>query len=121
VTGPVVQSSQTSFTLAPPASGIVKRTYATGTRRGPAVTTLSKSSELWAHFSFGVLPKRGQKITTQWILPSGKRLAANTRPRSGLVEAQVKDLTGKALPVGRWRCVITVGKTVLGTLNVRLK
>jgi hypothetical protein len=121
VTGPVVQSSQTSFTLAAPASGIVKRTYATGTRRGPAVTTLSKSSELWAHFSFGVLPKRGQKITTQWILPGGKRLAANTRPRSGLVEAQVKDLTGKALPTGRWRCVIKVGKTVLGTLNVRLK
>ena len=89
-------------------------------RRGPAVTRLSKSSELWAHFSFSFLPKRGQKITTQWILPSGKRLAANTRPRSGLVEAQVKDLTGKALPVGRWRCVITVGKTVLGTLNVRL-
>ena len=75
-----MQPSQTSFTLAAPASGIVRRTFATGPRRGPSVTTLTHSSELWAHFSFKTLPKRGQKITTQWILPSGKKLAANTRP-----------------------------------------
>jgi hypothetical protein len=120
VTGPVVQSSQTSFTLAAPASGIVKRTYASGPRRGPSVTTLAHTNELWAHFQFGFLPKKGQKITTQWILPNGRKLAANTRPRTGLVEAQVKDLSGKTLPTGRWRCVIKVGKTVLTTLNVRL-
>jgi PKD domain len=121
VTGPVVQSSATSFTVAAPASGIVKRSYATGPRRGPAVTSIAHTSELWAHFQFAFLPRKGQKITTQWILPGGKRLAANSRPRTSLVEAQVKDLTGKTLPTGRWRCVITVGKTVLATLNVRLK
>jgi hypothetical protein len=121
VTGPVVQSSATSFTVAAPASGIVKRSYASGPRRGPAVTTITHTSELWAHFQFSFLPKKGQKITTQWILPGGKRLAANTRPRTSLVEAQVKDLSGKTLPTGRWRCVIKVGKTVLATLNVRLK
>jgi PKD repeat protein len=121
VGGPVVLSSQTSFTLAAPASGIVKRTYATGPRRGPAVTTLAHTSELWAHFQFSFVPKKGQKITTQWILPGGHRLAANSRPRTRLVEAQVKDLSGKALPAGRWRCVIRVGKVVLATLNVRLK
>lgn len=121
VTGPVVQPSATSFTLAAPASGIVKRTYASGPRRGPAVTALNHTSELWAHFSFAFLPKKRQKITTQWILPGGKKLAANTRPRTSLVEAQVKDLSGKSLPRGRWRCVIKVGKTVLATLNVRLK
>jgi hypothetical protein len=121
VTGPVVQSSATSFTVPAPASGIVKRSYATGPRRGPAVTTISHTSELWAHFQFSFLPKKGQKITTQWVLPGGKKLAANTRPRTSLVEAQVKDLSGKTLPTGRWRCVIKVGKTVLATLNVRLK
>ena len=121
VAGPVVRQSQTSFTLAPPVSGIVKRSYATAQRRGPTAVSLSNARELWAHFSFSALPKRGQKITTKWILPNGKRLAANLRPRSGLVEAQVKDLSGKALPTGRWRCVITVGKTVLATLNVRLR
>jgi hypothetical protein len=121
ITGPTVRSSATSFRILAPASGIVKRTYATGPRRGPAVTTIVHTSELWAHFTFGTLPKKGQKITTQWILPGGKKLAANTRPRTSLVEAQVKDLSGKALPKGRWRCVIKVGKTVLATLNVRLK
>ena len=121
VGGPVVLSSKTSFTLPAPATGIVKRTYATGPRRGPAVTTLAHTSELWAHFQFSVVPKKGQKITTQWILPNGHKLAANTRPRTSLVEAQVKDLAGKALPTGRWRCVVTVGKVVLATLNVRLK
>ena len=121
VGGPVVLSSQTSFTLPAPVTGIVKRTYATGPRRGPAVTTLAHTSELWAHFQFSFVPKKGQKITTQWILPNGRKLAANTRPRTGLVEAQVKDLSGKALAAGRWRCVVTVGKVVLATLNVRVK
>jgi hypothetical protein len=121
ISGPTVTSSATAFTIAAPKSGIVKRTYASGPRRGPAVTTLSKSSELWAHFSFGTLPKKGQTITTQWILPSGSKLAANTRPRGTLVEAQVKDLSGKTLPAGRWRCVIRAGGTVVATLNVRLK
>ena len=92
-----------------------------GPRHGPEATTLSGTSELWAHFIFGTLPKKGQTITTQWILPNGKKLAANTRPRMSLVEAQVKDLSGKALPVGRWRCVISAGGVVVATLNVRLK
>jgi hypothetical protein len=120
VSGIGITGSKTSFTLAAPKSGIVKRTYASGPRRGPAATKLGRTSELWAHFSFGTLPKKNQTITTQWILPNGSKLAANTRPRTTLVEAQVKDLSGKALPTGRWRCVITVGKTVLATLTVRL-
>ena len=65
--------------------------------------------------------KKGQTITTQWILPNGSKLAANTRPRTTLVEAQVKDLSGKALPTGRWRCVISAGGVVVATLSVRLK
>ncbi len=121
VSGPGVASSATSFTLAAPKAGIVRRSFATGPRRGPAVTSLSHSSELWAHFTFAALPKKGRTITTQWILPSGKKLAANTRPRATLVEAQVKDLSGKPLPVGRWRCVIRAGGTIVATLNVRLK
>ncbi|HEY1480894.1 MAG TPA: PKD domain-containing protein [Gaiellales bacterium] len=121
VSGKGAQTATTSFTLVAPKSGIVKRSYATGPRRGPAVSTLGKSDELWAHFSFGTLPKKGQKITTQWILPNGHKLAANTRPRTALVEAQVKDLSGKNLPAGRWRCIIRVGGTTLVTLNVRLK
>ncbi len=121
VTGTGVKSSQTSFTLSAPKTGIVKRDYATGPRRGPEATTLSGTSELWAHFVFGTLPKKGQTITTQWILPNGSKLAANTRPRTSLVEAQVKDLSGKALPVGRWRCVISAGGVVVATLSVRLK
>jgi hypothetical protein len=36
------------------------------------------------------------------------------------VEAQVKDLSGKPLPIGRWRCVIRAGGTIVTTLNVRL-
>jgi PKD domain len=121
VSGNGVSSATTSFTLVAPASGIIKRSYATGPRKGPAVTALGKTSELWAHFQFRTVPKKGQKITTQWILPSGRKLSANTRPRTTLVEAQVKDLAGKNLPPGRWRCVIRVGKIVLVTLNVRLK
>ena len=53
-------------------------------------------------------------------LPNGSKLKANTRPRTSLVEAQVKDLSGKALPTGRWRCVIRAGGVVVATLNVRL-
>ena len=53
VTGSGVRSSQTSFTLLAPKSGIVKRDYATGPRRGPEVTTLSGTSELWATSSSG--------------------------------------------------------------------
>jgi len=121
VTGPVVQSSQTSFTLAAPASGIVKRTYATGPRRGPAVATLAHSSELWAHFQFGTLPKKGQKITTQWILPSGHKLTANTRPRTSLVEAQVKDL-GEGAPDRSLAPVSSrSARSCSRPLNVRLK
>jgi PKD domain len=121
VAGTGVTSAQTSFAIAAPKTGIVKHAYATGPKRGPAATTLVKTSELWAHFQFSFLPKKKQAITTQWILPDGSKLAANTRPRTTLVEAQVKDLSGKNLPTGRWRCVITVGKTVVATLNVRLK
>jgi hypothetical protein len=121
VSGKGVTSSQTSFAIAAPKSGIVKRSYATGPKHGPATTTLSHTSELWAHFMFGTLPKKGQTITTQWILPNGTKLAANTRPRTSLVEAQVKDLSGKTLPTGRWRCVIRAGGSVVATLNVRLK
>ena len=121
VTGTGVKSSQTSFTLAAPKSGIVKRSYATGPRRGPAATTLGSTSELWAHFVFGTLPARSQTITTQWTLPGGRKLGANTRPRTSLVEAQVKDLSGKALPTGVWHCVIRAGGTIVATLNVRLK
>ncbi len=113
-------SSSTSFSIAAPVAGIVSRAYASGPRRGPAVTRLSHSSELWAHFSFGTLPKKRQTITTQWILPSGSKLAANTRPRTTLVEAQVKDLSGKPLPAGRWRCVIRAGTAVVATLTVRI-
>lgn len=121
VSGAGVTGSQASFTIAAPKSGIVKRAFATGPRKGPAATTLVKTGELWAHFTFGTLPKKGQTITTQWILPNGSKLAANTRPRGTLVEAQVKDLSGKNLPVGRWRCVIRAGGAVVATLNVRLK
>jgi hypothetical protein len=121
VSGKGVRSSQTSFAIAAPKAGIVKRSYATGPKHGPATTTLSRTSELWAHFIFGTLPKKGQKITTQWILPDGTKLAANARPRTSLVEAQVKDLSGKALPTGRWRCVIRAGGSVVATLNVRLR
>jgi hypothetical protein len=121
VSGHEVAGSKTSFTLAAPATGIVSRVYATGPRRGPAATTLGTTSELWAHFVFASLPKKGQTITTQWILPNGSKLAANTRPRTSLVEAQVKDLSGKPLPTGRWRCVLTAGGVVIATLNVRLR
>jgi PKD domain len=121
VTGTGVKGSQTSFTLAAPKSGIVKRSYATGPRRGPAATTLGTTSELWAHFLFGTLPAQSQTITTQWILPNGSKLGANTRPRTSLVEAQVKDLSGKPLPTGVWHCVIRAGATVVATLSVRLK
>jgi hypothetical protein len=120
VSGNGVQTVTTSFTLPAPASGIVKRSYATRAHIGPASTKLRKTSQLWAHFVFGTLPKKGQKITTQWILPGGRKLSANARPRIALVEAQVKDLSGKNLPTGRWRCVIRVGGKVLVTLNVRL-
>ena len=121
VSGKGVASSQTSFAIAAPKAGIVKRSYATGPKHGPATTALGHTSELWAHFTFASLPKKGQTVTTQWILPNGSKLGANTRPRTSLVEAQVKDLSGKTLPVGRWRCVIRAGGTVVATLNVRLK
>jgi hypothetical protein len=120
VSGPGVKGSQTSFAIPAPKAGIIKRSYASGPRRGPAATRLGQTSELWAHFTFGTLPRKGQTITTQWVLPNGTKLAANTRPRASLVEAQVKDLSGKALPTGRWRCVIRAGGTVVATLNVRL-
>ena len=52
------------------------------TAKGPAVTSIGRTSELWAHFTFGTLPKKGKTITTQWILPNGSKLGANTRPRT---------------------------------------
>jgi hypothetical protein len=121
VSGKGVTGTQGSFSIAAPKEGIVARAYASGPKRGPAATTLVKTSELWAHFSFGTLPKRKQTITTQWILPNGSKLSPNTRPRTSLVEAQVKDLSGKNLPAGRWRCVIRAGGIVVKTLSVRLR
>jgi hypothetical protein len=121
VSGKGVTSSIASFSIKAPATGLVARSFATGPRKGPAVTSLGRTSELWAYFTFGTLPKRGKTITTQWILPNGSKLGANTRPRASLVEAQVKDLSGNPLPKGRWRCVIRAGGTVVATLSVRLK
>ncbi len=95
--------------------------YATGPRRGPAATTLTGTNELWAHFALLRCRRRARRSRPSGSLPNGSKLGANTRPRTSLVEAQVKDLSGKALPTGRWRCVITVGKVVVATLNVRLK
>jgi PKD repeat protein len=121
VSGRAIANASTSFTIDAPRWGYLKRAYATGPKRGPAATRLVQTSELWAHFKFANLPKKGQRITTKWTLPNGKKLAANTRPRKSLVEAQVKGLSGKNLPVGRWRCVLRVGGIVVGTLTVRLK
>jgi hypothetical protein len=121
VTGPAVRSSSTSITIAAPATGIVSRSYASATRGGPAAASVGKTSQIWAHFRFAVITKKGQKITTQWILPNGRKLGTVVRPRGSLVEAQAKDLSGKPLPKGRWRCVLRVGTSTLATLNVRLK
>jgi hypothetical protein len=112
--------SSTSFTLAPPRSGIVNRSYASGPRRGPAVIKLAGTSELWAHAHFSTLPKASLPITTQWILPSGAKLAANVRPRTNVVEAQVKDLKGRPLPTGLWRCIVRAGGTIVATVSVRV-
>ena len=120
VSGAGVLPSQTSFTIAAPASGIVSRHYASGPRHGPAATRLSSTNDLWAHYTFGTLPKKHQKITTQWTLPSGSKLKANVRPRTTLVEAEVKQLSGKPLPTGTWHCVLRVGTVVVATVTVRL-
>ena len=120
VSGAGVTSSQTSFAIAAPASGLVSKRYASGPQHGPAATRLSATSDLWAHFTFGTLPKKGLKITTQWTLPSGTTLKANVRPRTTLVEAEVKQLSGKPLPTGTWHCVLRVGKVVVATVTVRL-
>jgi hypothetical protein len=120
ITGNGVVSSQTSFTVVAPKSGIVSHSYVSGPQHGPAATRLASTSELWAHFSFGTLPKKGQKITTQWTLPGGRKLAANVRPRTQLVEAEVKQLSAKSLPPGLWHCVIRAGGVIVATVNVRL-
>jgi hypothetical protein len=120
VSGPGVLSTKTSFTLAAPASGLVSKRYASGPQHGPAATRLASTSDLWAHFTFGTLPGKHQKITTQWTLPGGHALAANVRPRTTLVEAEVKQLAGKPLPTGTWHCVLRVGTVVVATVTVRL-
>jgi hypothetical protein len=120
ITGNGVVSSQTSFVVLAPSSGIVTHSYVSGPQHGPAATRLSSTSELWAHFSFGTLPKKGQKITTQWTLPGGRKLSANVRPRTRLVEAEIKQLAAKSLPPGLWHCVIRAGGVIVATVNVRL-
>jgi hypothetical protein len=119
-TGKGVISAGTSFTVAAPKSGIVSRSYASGLRHGPAVTRLATTSELWAHFSFSTLPAKGQKITTQWTLPGGRKLRANPQARSKVVEAEVKQSGTTPLPKGPWHCVVRAGSVIVATLNVRL-
>jgi hypothetical protein len=121
VRGPAVQPSQTSFTLAAPASGRIARAFATRSRFGSPAITHTRSHELWAHFSFSTLPARGHRLTTRWILPNGTELAATTHARSRLLESHVGDLSGKTLPPGRWRCVLEVGGVILATVSVRLE
>lgn len=117
--GKGVSSTSVSFAIPVPKTGITNRVYASGAQHGPAVTKIASTSQLWAHFHFSSLPKKGLAITTQWTLPSGTKLAANTRPRTNLVEAQVKDLKGGSLVKGTWRCVLRVGGTVVATVTVK--
>jgi hypothetical protein len=118
--GAGVTSASASFTIAAPASGIAGKAYASATHQGPAATRIARTSELWAHFQLAVLPKKGQAVTTQWVLPSGSKLATNARPRTGPIEAQVRDLKGRPLPAGTWRCILRAGGVVIATLRVRI-
>jgi PKD repeat protein len=118
--GKGVSSTSASFTIPVPKTGITNQVYASGAQHGPAATKLASTSQLWAHFSFRTVPKKGLTITTQWTLPSGAKLGANTRPHASLVEAQVRDLKGHALPSGKWHCVLRVGGTVVATATVRV-
>ncbi len=118
--GKGVSRTSASFKIPVPKTGITTRVYTSGAQHGPAVTRISSTSQLWAHFHFGALPKKGLAITTQWTLPSGTRLGANTRPHASLVEAQVKDLKGNPLPKGTWHCVLRVSGTVIASATVRI-
>ena len=118
--GKGVSTTSAAFKIPVPKTGVTNHVYASGTQHGPAVLKIASTKELWAHFHFGAVPKKGLAITTQWTLPNGSRLAANTRPRSSLVEAQVKDLQGHLLPRGKWRCVLRVGGKVIATATVSL-
>jgi hypothetical protein len=37
-----------------------------------------------------------------------------------VVEAQVKDLKGRPLPTGLWRCIVRAGGTIVATVSVRV-
>jgi len=120
VSGTGVTGSSASFTLAAPASGIARSVYASAARHGRVATTLRRAHVVWAHFRFGTLPKKGRRITSQWIRSNGSKLAPVSRARAGLVEAQLRDPDGGRLPTGRWRCVLRVGGSIVATLGVRV-
>jgi hypothetical protein len=119
-TGPQagVASSATTFTLAIPSTGIVTQSLASQRRNGPAATTFDATSELWARFRFGILPRAGAHITTQWTGPGGQVLAPRIRPRITIVEAELAELSGKSLPSGIWRCVLRVGGVQVAVLRL---
>ena len=106
-----------SVQVAAPAAGIVARSWMSATAGGPARARVPRATRrLFAQFAFAVRPLKGQRVTAVWLAPSGAVALRQRFAPAELVRAAFAD--DKTLAVGRWRCRLEVGRSVLAIATV---
>ncbi|WP_217913523.1 PKD domain-containing protein [Miltoncostaea marina] len=92
-----------------PAEGVARTAFVAGARRGAPLTRAPASTRvLFARFALASLPAPGRPLTVTWFQPNGDVAGHPVRkPRSRALTSFVS--SGRALPPGRWRAVLTAG------------
>jgi Tol biopolymer transport system component len=110
-----------SVQLKAPPEGVVSRAWASRTLGGGALSRLpSRTSIVYANFRLAAKPNPSLRLALACYQPNGKLVGNPARkPATALVVGGVRT-TGRALPNGRWQCVLSAGATVVKRLRFRI-
>src|SRR5262249_19211717 len=108
--------------LKPPPEGVVG-SAGVNTRPGgvPLKHIRGRPRILYSTFVFAARPRRGQRITTTWVQPTGVPTPAVRKSFLPILTSFVGATDAAApLPPGRWRCVLRAGGRVVAVASTRV-
>jgi uncharacterized repeat protein (TIGR01451 family) len=109
--------------LAAPAEGVVARAFVSRGVGGRGVARIRGRAPnfLFANFRFSATPRDARKLRVAWSWSGRDGVVARSRvrPVRGLAVSPLRSRTG-GLPPGRYRAVLSYGRTVVAVASVRL-
>jgi hypothetical protein len=117
--------------------GILGSVWISRTRNGPSVRSRclgdpsrcslefsyalrGRNPVLWVQFRFAVAPRTGP-VVVSWYGPGGRLLGTKRKAPGSRVDTFIAIRRGRALPVGAYRCVLTVGRIRLRELVIQVR